>query len=94
MNVLYVTVANRQIVIHTDEGIITGSLMVQLERLLCNGLVKVDQNTIVNIHAVESFDPESRKLRLINGEIVDVSRRNRTKVKDKFDKYRDSRPDM
>ena len=87
MDILYITIVNRKIEIHTTTGIIKGSLIVQLEKLLSDyGFDKIDQSTIVNMKKINSFDDNSMKIHFENGDSCSVSRRNRKKVSIHFDK--------
>ncbi len=82
-NILYVQVLKRKIYIHTKTGLVEGSLVSQLDSLLIRyGHARLNDNTIVNLAQIKSYDP---KLGIVymNEEktsFVHVSRRNRHKV--------------
>jgi DNA-binding LytR/AlgR family response regulator len=87
MDILYIVVANRKIEIHTTSTVLTGSLMVQLDRILSRyGFVRVDKNKFASTYMMESFCPKDSKITFYGGKQCTVSRRNKKKVSSYFDK--------
>lgn len=95
MDVLFIEIVNRKIVIHTKNGIVTGSVMQQLERLLSScGYEKVEQSILAKIDEAQYFDNKNMKLWFNNGESCPVSFRNVVKIYAHFDKVRKSQTDL
>jgi DNA-binding LytR/AlgR family response regulator len=87
MDILYIVVANRKIEIHTTSTVLTGSLMVQLDRILSRyGFVRVDKNKFASTYMMESFSKKTGDITFYGGKQCTVSRRNKKKVSSYFDK--------
>jgi DNA-binding LytR/AlgR family response regulator len=87
MDILYVKIVNRKIVIVTVSGVITGSLTRQLEHILTMfGFVKVDKSKFAYMHMAESFSFKDSKITFYGGKQCVVSRRNMKKISAFFDK--------
>lgn len=87
MEILYVKVVDRKIKIYTTTGVLDGSVMLQLERLLSgHGFEKVDQGKFVNMNEVTKLCPKENRVFFKNGRSCYVTRINRKKVSSRFDK--------
>lgn len=95
MEILFVTIVDRKIILHTTTGILTGSVMVQLERILSNvGFTKVEQSVIANLDKAKWFDSFNMRLHYENGSMCPVSCRNKGKVSSFFDNKNDTITDL
>lgn len=86
--ILYVKVVDRNIVVRTENDRHEGSLTNQLESILEHyGFARLNQNVMVNLDMITSFDPELGIVYFSDDQTlnVQVSRRNRHKVPSDLD---------
>lgn len=96
-DILYVQIVNRKIEIRTETKLYTGSLSVQLDRLLTHfGMLKANQTKLVNPHKILSIDLEAGRVYFDPNKAIScqVSRRNKPKVLDIFDKIQHGKPTL